>query len=481
MGDEWNTVSSDFNDGDFTFNLANGTDSHGDNNHNHGDTNLPNIAYTAPHMLPTDLHNSKFCVKCRTMAKMAVGPAGGSDGGSCLTPGCPGYTGHAPSPRVRHAPLESSYDDDESSDDVPLLFSNCSPSLSAGSSQELADVDHCHVAEPRREVTVKARRQLSIACVLCLFFVIGEVLGGHFSNSLAIMTDAAHMFSDFASFGVSLFVLWLSDKKPRKSMTFGYYRAEAMGALFTVVILIYVTGILLYMSIQRIITQDFEIVEDAMMAVAGCAILFNILLGSILHGCLKVPHSHSHGGGGGGGSHGHSHHSHDGEHEDQDSSKHINIRAALIHVFGDLLQSVGVLISSIIIKIFPGCKVADPICTIIFSIIVLCTTTIIIRDSVKILIEGSPKHISYDSVHEDLLKVNNVYRLHNLHIWSLTMDRVVLSVHLAVSPEADKEQVIHDTNRLLRSKYRINKSTIQVELYKAQVMSSCLQCQPLLV
>ena len=76
--------------------------------------------------------------------------------------------------------------------------------------------------------------------------------------------------------------------------------------------------------------------------------------------------------------------------------------------------------------------------------------------------------------------MNNVYRLHNLHIWSLTMDRVVLSVHLAVSPEADKEQVIHDTNRLLRSKYRINKSTIQVELYKSQVMSSCQQCQPIL-
>lgn len=470
MGDEWNSVSSDFNDGDFTFNLANETDQHVDTGANNGDS--------APHMLPTDLHNSRFCVKCRTMAKMAVGPAG-SEGGCCLTPGCPGYTGHAPSPRVRHAPIENHYDDDESSDDVPLLFSNCSPSLSVGSSQELADVDHCHVAEQRREVTVKARRQLSIACVLTLFFVIGEVLGGYFSNSLAIITDAAHMFSDFASFGVSLFVLWLSDKKPKKSMTFGYYRAEALGALFTVVILIYVTGILLYESIQRIRTLDFDINDDAMMAVAGSAVVFNIILGVILHGICKVPHSHSHGGGGGS-NHGHSHHDH-GEHEDQDSSKHINIRAALIHVFGDLLQSVGVLISSIIIKIFPECKIADPICTIIFSLIVLCTTSIIIRDSVRILIEGTPKHINYDSVHEDLLKVKNVYRLHNLHIWSLTMDRVVLSVHLAVSPEADKEQVICDTNRLLRSKYRINKTTIQVELYKAQVMSSCRQCQPLLV
>jgi len=451
MADEWNTVSSDYNDGDFTFDLANGSD---DRDH------------------ITDFHTAKLCVKCRTMAKMAKGPAG-TDSGACLTPGCPGYTGHAPSPRVRHAPVDSHYDDDESSDDVPLLFSNCSPSLSAGSSQELADVDHCHVAEPRREVTVKARRQLSIACVLCLFFVIGEVLGGHFSNSLAIMTDAAHMFSDFASFGVSLFVLWLSDKKPKKTMTFGYYRAEALGALFTVVILIYVTGILLYMSIQRIISLDFEIKDDAMMAVAGSAVVFNIILGIILHGICKVPHSH------GGGGHGHAHLDHH-DHDDQETSKHINIRAALIHVFGDLLQSVGVLISSVIIKIFPGCKVADPICTIIFSIIVLCTTTVIIRDSVKILIEGTPKHINYDTIHEDLLKVNNVYRLHNLHIWSLTMDRVVLSVHLAVSPEADKEQVIHDTNRLLRSKYRINKTTIQVELYKSQVMSSCRQCQPIL-
>ena len=272
---------------------------------------------------------------------------------------------------------DEQYDD---SDEAPLLFSATSPTLQLTSSQDTdldldLEMSDCQLRGPRRDTSVKARKQLGIATVLCAVFVLGEIVGGYLSGSLAIMADAAHMFSDLASFGVSLLVLWISDKKPTKSMTFGYHRAEALGALATLCMIWYVTGILVYLAVRRIHDQDFEIHDTTMLVVASAAVAFNILLGFTLHGaCGHLPgHNHSHGLGGGG----HSHHSHgeagpDAESGGVDVSRQINIRAALIHVLGDLLQSIGVLISSLLIKFFgESYKIADPICTLIFAVIVV--------------------------------------------------------------------------------------------------------------
>ena len=272
---------------------------------------------------------------------------------------------------MQHINLGEEHDD--SSDDVPLLFSATSPTLELHSSQELELVDHCHCKAPRRDFSLKARKQLCVATVLCSIFVAGEVVGGYLSGSLAIMGDAAHMFSDLASFGVSLIVLWISDRKATKSMTFGYHRAEALGALATLCIIWYVTGILVYLAVKRIHDQDFEIHDTTMLIVASAAVAFNILLGFTLHGACGQLHGHNHSHGLGGGGH---HHSHGGEaaHQDSDTSRQINIRAALIHVLGDLLQSIGVLISSLLIKFFgESYKIADPICTLIFAVIVVRT------------------------------------------------------------------------------------------------------------
>ena len=194
-------------------------------------------------------------------------------------------------------PYSAHYDDDNVEDSMPLLIGDL-PNTTM--SLEAADYkDHCHVSDCERDTSKQASRRLAVACVLCFLFVIGEMLGGYYSGSLAIMTDAAHMFSDFASFGVSLFAIWLSGRKPRKSMTYGFYRAEALGALATVVIIWYVTGILVYLAIGRISSGDYEIHDNAMVAVASVAVVFNITLGLCLHGvCLSGFtgfHGHSHG------------------------------------------------------------------------------------------------------------------------------------------------------------------------------------------
>jgi len=129
-----------------------------------------------------------------------------------------------------------------------------------------------------------------------LLFICLEVAGGIASKSLAIIADAAHMLSDFFSLGISLGAIYLSERPMVKKYTFGYKRAEVIGALLIIIIIWIVTGILLYLAIHRLRSGDYEVECDYMMIVAACAVAFNIVLGLVLHGICKVPHSHSHGG-----------------------------------------------------------------------------------------------------------------------------------------------------------------------------------------
>jgi len=370
---------------------------------------------------------SELCSKCSKDVKK-----GWKTSGMCETQGCPGNQGGGFNDNIQDLDIEN----------------------------------HCHGQEPNRCSSAKARNQLALATFLCALFVTGEIVGGYISGSLAIVGDAAHMFGDLASFGLSLLVLYISDRKRTKKMTFGYHRVEALGALATLCITWYVTGILVYLAVRRIIDQDFEIHDTTMLVVASAAVAFNILLGLTLHGVCGLGHGHSHGNG-----RGHSH--------NDKSSKHINIRAAFIHVLGDLLQSIGVLISSLLIKYFgPSFKIVDPICTLIFAVIVVLTSLTVLKETLTILLEGSPSWIKYDGVHRDLSKIGDVVSVHSLHIWSLTADIPVLTAHLtSKNEESDHHAIRNEANRILQSKYQIWRSTIQIEPYNAKAKDFCDKCQ----
>merc|ERR1712141_459750 len=407
--------------------------------------------------------------------------------GVCLTENCPGYMGHAPTERIFKL-TEDEHVNDDSSEDTPLLFdkSPTNHGSTTSSGEELDTLEHCHVTMPKRGHASAAKKKLMIASGLCLLFIAGEVTGGYLSGSLAIMSDAAHMFSDFASFLVSLFAIHLGTKKSTRKFTFGLYRAEVLGALITVMIIWFVTGVLLYLAVQRLATGDFDVNPNPMIVVASCAVIFNIVLGFLLRG---VPHSHGHSHGAGGGHHKHSHLLEE-EFDDDDNEilemksdttkslhDHINLRAAMIHVLGDLIQSIGVLISSVIIKIWPDYKKADPVCTLLFSIIVFFTTVTVLRDSVLILLESAPNSKDYDAIYNDLKGLAHVVKIHDLHIWSLTTDQQILSVHLAVDTDKDKEAILQNALQMLRTRHGINKCTCQVEDFNAVTMNDCQQCE----
>ncbi|XP_006813881.1 proton-coupled zinc antiporter SLC30A2-like, partial [Saccoglossus kowalevskii] len=158
----------------------------------------------------------------------------------------------------------------------PVLIS--SDDLSYGSiDEESGNFDHCHRNNVQNMTDSKARRKLIAASILCLLFMAGEVIGGYLSGSLAILTDAAHMLTDFASFCISLFSIWVSSRPATKTMNFGWHRAEILGAMVSVLLIWIVTGVLVYIAIHRIMAKDFEIDAKIMLITAGCGFCVNLV------------------------------------------------------------------------------------------------------------------------------------------------------------------------------------------------------------
>lgn len=334
---------------------------------------------------------------------------------------------------------------------------------------------HCHrsASDTENREKLQARRKLFIAAIICLIFMVGEVVGGYFAHSLAIMTDAAHLLTDFGSMLVSLFSLWISTRPATKSMNFGWHRSEILGAFLSVLSIWAVTAVLVYLAIQRLISKDFEIESHVMLITSGCAVGVNIIMAVILHQSTPF--------------HSHSHHYAAGYEELENSrvdehSSHPNhlgntsVRAAFIHVIGDLFQSIGVFVAATIIFFKPAYKIADPISTFFFSIFVLCTTITILRDVFRVLLEGAPKGLTFNSVKEVLLSVRGVKAVHNLQLWALTLNQPLLSVHIAIEENADAQTVLKETTEILRSKFSFHTTTIQVEKF-TEDMLDCSQCQ----
>ncbi|XP_077019358.1 proton-coupled zinc antiporter SLC30A8 [Tamandua tetradactyla] len=316
---------------------------------------------------------------------------------------------------------------------------------------------HCHsnprATEDRANEQVHAKWRLRAASAICFIFMIAEVVGGYIAGSLAVITDAAHLLIDLTSFLLSLFSLWLSSKPPSKRFTFGWHRAEILGAVLSILCIWVVTGVLVYLACDRLLHPDYEIQAVAMSVVSGCAVVANVLLSVILH--QRHP--------------GHNH---------KEAQANASVRAAFVHALGDLFQSISVLISALIIYFKPDYKIADPICTFVFSILVLASTITILKDFSILLMEGVPKGLSYKAVRELILGVDGVSSVHSLHIWSLTMNQVILSAHVATAASRDSQVVRKEITKAISKSFMVHSLTIQVETPADQDLG-CFYCEDL--
>jgi len=348
------------------------------------------------------------------------------------------------------------------------------PMLGYQNNEKFGSGDSLHCHQSRTDgIDKKARNKLIYASILCVLFMIGEIIGGFLSNSLAIATDAAHLLTDFASFMISLFAIWVAAKPKSQKLSFGWHRAEVLGAIVSVLMIWLVTGILVYMAVLRVINKNYEINAEVMLITSGMGVVVNIIMGATLG------HGHGHGGG----DHGHSHGGGDAE-NNEDSHGHahakeqenINVRAAFIHVVGDFIQSLGVFIAALVIYFKPTWTIIDPICTFVFSILVLGTTFTILQKTIGVLMEATPSGVDYDFVKSTFLSVPGIKQIHNLRIWGLTTDKTALSAHLAVEKGLNAQQVLQEATIKIRSVYNFYEMTLQVEEFQSE-MNGCDQCK----
>ncbi|CAF1798798.1 unnamed protein product [Brassica napus] len=334
------------------------------------------------------------------------------------------------------------------------------------------------------EERTASMRKLCIAVVLCLLFMTVEVFGGIKANSLAILTDAAHLLSDVAAFAISLFSLWAAGWEATPRQTYGFFRIEILGALVSIQLIWLLTGILVYEAIIRLLTETSEVDGFLMFLVAAFGLLVNIVMAVL----LGHDHGHSHGHGH---NHGHDHQSHDGvtvtthhhhghSHDEDKHHSHgdvteqlldksekrkrnINVQGAYLHVLGDSIQSVGVMIGGAIIWYKPEWKIVDLICTLVFSVIVLGTTINMIRSILEVLMESTPREIDATKLEQGLLEMEEVVAVHELHIWAITVGKVLLACHVNITPEADADMVLNKVIDYIRREYNISHVTIQIE------------------
>ncbi|XP_009468546.1 PREDICTED: zinc transporter 4, partial [Nipponia nippon] len=321
----------------------------------------------------------------------------------------------------------------------------------------------------------RGKKRLTLAALLYLLFMTGELIGGYVANSLAIMTDALHMLTDLSGIILTLLALWLSAKSPTKRFTFGFHRLEVLSAIISVLLVYILMAFLLYEAVQRTIHMDYEINGDIMLITAAVGVAVNLIMGFLLNQSGHL-HSHSH-------SHPHSHVPQSNSPNTAHSSSHghssLAVRAAFVHALGDLVQSIGVLVAAYIIRFKPEYKIADPICTYVFSILVVLTTVRILCDTGVIILEGVPRHLNVDRIKEDLMKIEDVYSIEDLNVWSLTAGKTTAIVHLQLVPGSSSkwEEVQSKARQLLLNTFGMYKCSVQLQSYKQEMSKTCASCQ----
>ncbi|XP_023638509.1 metal tolerance protein A2 isoform X2 [Capsella rubella] len=308
-------------------------------------------------------------------------------------------------------------------------------------------------------------RKLLIAVLLCAIFIAVEVVGGIKANSLAILTDAAHLLSDVAAFAISLFSLWASGWKANPQQSYGFFRMEILGALVSIQMIWLLAGILVYEAIVRLKNGSGEVEGSLMFVVSAVGLLVNIAMAILLghdHG-----HGHNH-------CHDHEHgitateHHHDESHlsevlVEKKKKRNVNIEGAYLHVLGDSIQSVGVMIGGAIIWYKPEWKIIDLICTLVFSVIVLGTTIGMLRNILEVLMESTPREIDATMLEKGVCEIEEVVAVHELHIWAITVGKLLLACHVKIRPGAEADMVLDKIIDYIKREHNISHVTIQIE------------------
>jgi cobalt-zinc-cadmium efflux system protein len=272
------------------------------------------------------------------------------------------------------------------------------------------------------------RKRLLLVLVLAGGYMIAEIIGGVLSNSLALLADAGHMFSDVASLALSCFAIWLADRPAGTQRTYGFYRAEILAAFINGATLVAVALLILKEAWERMSAPP-EVAGALMMWIAVGGLAVNIAGLVILH---------------------------------SGRDENLNVRGAWLHVLSDALGSVGAITAGLMIH-YGGWHWADPVMSAIIAVLVIHSSWRLLKDAVWILMEGAPSNIDVDEVRASLESEDGVASVHDLHVWTITSGLDSLSCHVV----SDDTRSYSDLLRVLRTKvhdqFGIDHVTIQIE------------------
>ena len=274
-----------------------------------------------------------------------------------------------------------------------------------------------------------AKRGLRLAFFLTAMILGVEVLGGVLANSLALLSDAGHVVTDLFALGLAWFAASQAEKPSNERKTFGYHRVGILAALLNAVTLILVSGWIVWEAVQRF--QHPEAVQPLIMfGPALVGILINLYIGFGL----------------------------------RREGENLNVRAAMLHVFGDVGVSVGVIVVGLII-LFSGWYIADPILSVAVALLITFGTWNILRETTNILLEAVPENISVKNLVGDVKNIEGVKDVHDLHIWSITRGVTALSCHVMIDnlPPSASASILQSITAMLNDRYSIGHTTIQFE------------------
>jgi cobalt-zinc-cadmium efflux system protein len=299
--------------------------------------------------------------------------------------------------------------------------------------------DHSHGHENLR-ASASGQRDLLIALSITVLMMIAEVVGGLLSNSLALLSDAGHMLTDNLALLLSFFAMKFATMPATEKKTFGFYRLEILAALLNGIILVLVSLYIMYESYVRMI-QPQPVAGQLMLIVAIIGLVANVIGAFFL-----FKHSHA----------------------------SLNIRGAYLHILGDALASIGVVIGGVII-IYSGWYLIDPILSIGISLIIIYGSWSLVKESVNILLESVPSHINIDTVTAEIAQVKGVREAYHIHIWAITSGVYSMSAHVLIDDQmiSGCRNIIDEIRELLSKKFNILHSTIQLECDRCEMSPVC--------
>jgi cobalt-zinc-cadmium efflux system protein len=280
------------------------------------------------------------------------------------------------------------------------------------------------------------KNKLALVLAIASAVTVLELFGSILSNSIALLSDAGHVFADVMAISLALFAIGLAAKQHTRQLTYGYHRAEVLAALANGIMLAVIAALIVKEAYTRLINPP-SIDTTVLLGVASIGLIANIVMALLLKEARKTS---------------------------------INVKAAYLHVFYDAVSSIGVIVGGTV-AIVTQYYAIDPIIAFIIAGLIAKSAIRILRESIHILLEGVPPSVDLKKITAEIKSVDGVLDIHDLHVWTISSGMNVLSGHVIVKDQmvSESARIIDEIDKILRMKFNVSHTTIQIESGKDTV------------